>query len=385
MLVPILVIAGVLGGILLYEGIRSSPSPAPGGPVRCMPATTLSRGTIYRFGLAAPVGAPPITAAQAQAAADALVKTGRWTAARGWVRGEVSAPAFGWPPGAPDNAALIAATYVGPSAVVPADMIGTTSCTAAARPIPGTIGVSWDGASAPMMPVGTPAPFAAGPPTMHLHAAPGMPAPAAAPSTMHLEPGAAADPGPVIAAAATELANTTTQDPTDPTSLVHQVVVLDLRGLAKDPTPARLEQVRSRFAGEGQPEADRAAAALGELQSRLHLTAGSAQVGAVAHTGDFAQVCATIMQQAMQGGARVPAASATPLERGKTYYASWPVEAKLSEILWQRTTATPPDWLGDAAPGRAIGVLVYVGPDGGSDPGVRVLGAAPDAAQARAA
>jgi hypothetical protein len=90
------------------------------------------------------------------------------------------------------------------------------------------------------------------------------------------------------------------------------------------------------------------------------------------------------------------------LAKGTSYFVSYPAGAKLSTILWEPGTvadaaasptkmvadpsesirmptqsvpqSAPPQWLAHFGPGRAIAVMTWIGPDGGSDPGVAIWG-----------
>ncbi len=100
-------------------GPGPQPAPGPTPAAGCTPTTAFTPGRLYTFGYAGPPGQQLTTTAVQQLAAMMQV-SGKWgNDTKAWVSGDPTAPAFTWPAGTDQNAALVQGTYVGQGMPIP--------------------------------------------------------------------------------------------------------------------------------------------------------------------------------------------------------------------------------------------------------------------------
>jgi hypothetical protein len=100
-------------------GPGPQPAPGPTPAAGCTPTTAFTPGRLYTFGYAGPPGQQLTTTAVQQLAALMRV-SGKWgNDTKAWVSGDPTAPAFTWPAGTDQNAALVQGTYVGQGMPIP--------------------------------------------------------------------------------------------------------------------------------------------------------------------------------------------------------------------------------------------------------------------------
>jgi hypothetical protein len=363
MFLPFLLLAAV-AGLLVYETAKNAAPPGP-GPGRCAPATSLVTGHLYKFGYALPAGTDLSPAAVAQVA-QAIIGSGNFSGStQAWARGDVSAVAFGWPPDAPDSSVLVYGTYTGPGEPVSSLFLGAVDCGLASGATP----VMTSGAAG--LPVLTSQTgFWGGQQAGQLHAG-------------QLQAGQlqAADQ-------ASSDCNCITPDQ------VMQICVLILtQAMEAGALPNASTSPSSSASSPSSPSLSPT-----QLAPAPAALAGPAPAP-VAAAGRTAR----------------PAGRGPSLRKGQAYFVSYPAGAALSTILWSPSTvadaaasptsmiadptqnvklpqpsvpaSAPAAWLSHFGPGRAIAVLTWIGPDGGSDPGVAVWApySAGQAGQAQAA
>ena len=353
MFLPILILAAV-AGLVFYEKSKSVPPPLPG---RCVPATTLLHGHLYKFGCPLPVGAPAATAAMATQLAQSLIASGKFGPdTQAWVRGDVSAVAFGWPPDAADNAIVVRGTYVGGGEPLPALFVGSTDCGPATSALSVGETLAFEGQ-------GLSAVFA--PPSQH-------------------HPGSAQ------------------------AGYYGGVWGEDRMGQAS-PSPSPLSPSSSSDCECVTPDQ--------VMEICVLILAQAIQGGSMGMPGGHAAPALPQpapqmpqLQPQPQPQPQSPAGASGPVQvgraskmrKGQGYFVSYPAASQLSSILWQPATvadapasptpmvadptqnvnlptqsipkSAPGPWLSHFGPGRAIAVLTWIGPDNGADPGVSVWG-----------
>jgi hypothetical protein len=100
-------------------GPGPQPAPGPTPAAGCTPTTAFTPGRLYTFGYAGPPGQQLTTTAVQQLAA-MMQASGKWgNDTKAWVSGDPTAPAFTWPAGTDQNAALVQGTYVGQGMPIP--------------------------------------------------------------------------------------------------------------------------------------------------------------------------------------------------------------------------------------------------------------------------
>jgi len=350
MLLPLLMIAAVLG-FVVYEKAKTPPSPAPG---RCSPAAALIPGHVYKFGYALPPGTL-VTPQIASQMALTMVSSGNFGQdTQAWVRGDVSAVAFGWPPDAPGSstsgggAVLIYGTYTGPGEVVPSLFLGAVDCGPSSQhPAPTTQTGYWGGVWGEDRMAGS---VAASGQVMSVSSLPAGQEDPRGPS------------GPSDC-------NCITPDK------VLEICVLILAQAMDGAAPQpQLQSMRPPPMQQMQPPM--------QMRPPMQMQPPAQVPGPSAQTSG--------------------ASRAARMRKGQAYFTSYPAAAKLSSILWAPATvadapasptqmvadptqnvnlpsqsipqSAPRTWLSHFGPGRAIAVLTWIGPDNGADPGVHVWG-----------
>jgi len=335
MLLPLILLA--VAGLVVYEKLRA-PTPVPG---RCSPAITMIPGHLYKFGYAVPAGTL-LTQQTATQMAQTMVSSGNFgTDTQAWVRGDVSAVSFGWPPDAPDSAVLLYGTYMGPGEVVPDSFLGAMDCGPSSSPpvdatAAGAHAGHWGGVWGEDMMLGT----------------------ASAGQTRQTWP------APVAADAAA------------PSSDCNCI------------TPDKVMQLCVLILAQAMDQAQAQSAQQPQLQSMAPPPPAPMPAPAAP---------APALTGALPRGQR-----AARMRKGQGYFVSYPAGVKLSSILWTAATvadapmsptqmvadptqnvslptqsmprSAPRAWTAHFGPGRAIAVLTWIGPDNGSDPGVMVWG-----------
>ncbi len=375
-ILPLLLIAG-FGGLLFYEKKKAGSSTSP--PAGCTPATALVPGRLYTFAILPQQGTLPLDEARAETLAQAHVQTGRWQSVTAYVRGDRRAPAFAWPANAPQNAAIVRGVYTGPPAAIPASMNYAIDCGVAPAPVhagmnypakmltpPQPGWAPWGGLGLGIVP-----PSGLLPPSgpavnagyiYEDHMAGGMPmahtgaAPALTPEQL---------PALVMRICAVVLAQAMSAQASNPAAIAPAAPAIP------DPVPAPVP------APAPDPAPAPAAVAV------------AVPVPVPAQTGADPSNPSVVR--------RGPG-----LGRGHVYFAAWPSGAgPLRRDLWELGHVTdsarspnhfaadptkepiplntvpasaPQAWLSSYGRGKAIAVLTWIGPEGGSDPAVEVLG-----------
>lgn len=122
---PLVLVAAA--ALAIWQWKRSRPAPATGN---CAPATTLTSGHQYNFAVmvtGAPYADPTGFATSLQ---QQLASSGAWQGVSVGVWGDPSAPAFAWPPPAPDagTAVIVIGKYMGAGGPAPASYVGLLDC-----------------------------------------------------------------------------------------------------------------------------------------------------------------------------------------------------------------------------------------------------------------
>ena len=371
MLLPLLLLAG-LGGLLFYESKKKAAARAPAlPPAGCTPATALVPGRLYLFAHLQQPGTMPLEIGDArlQTLAQGFVHTGRWQNVVAWVRGDPRAPAFAWLADAPGDAALVRGIYTGPPAAIPASMSYTTDCGPAAAAAPRT-----QAGILPLRPPSGPAVNAGY--LYEDHLAGGMP---------RMPPMTGGAPNFSMTGTGTGAVSP------PPTALSpEQLPALVMRICAVVLAQA-MEMERQGQAGPGLQA--------GPVPGSHALPPSDAPLPAPAPEPAPAPAAAPVAASAsaMTGGG-----GGLPLARGRMYFVAWPSGGgPLRRDLWEMARVTdsamspnhfaadpnkepiplkavpqsaPQAWLSSYGRGKAIAVLTWTGPEGGSDALVEVLG-----------
>lgn len=382
MILPLLLIAGI-GGLLFLEKKKKAVPALP--PPGCVPATALVPGHRYLFAILPQPGTLPLDDERAQGLATAFVQTGRWRETVAWVRGDARAPAFSWPSDAAQNAALVRGIYSGPQAAVPASMNYAIDCGVAA-PSSAQAGqlflppILLPPGSGPFPPPSPPAAVNAGY-IYEDHLAGGW-APPGAPRCIGGPPGTRAMPAMHMTGA-------------DPRAISpEQLPDLVMRICAVILAQAMSAQAPGAPGALPVPDGGPAVPVPG-VPEHVAGTVAVPAPGPAPAPAPAAVAVAAVQTGGVGGGS--PA-----LGRGRNYFVAWPSGGgPLRRDFWEMGRVTdsamspnhfaadpnkepiplkavpasaPQPWLSSYGRGKAIAVLMWIGPEGGSDPTVEVLG-----------
>ena len=333
MLLPLLMLAAVVG-FVVYEKARVPPSPSPG---RCSPAAAMIPGHVYKFGYALPAGTL-VTPQIASQMALTMVSSGNFGQdTQAWVRGDVSAVAFGWPPDAPNSAVLLYGTYTGPGEVVPSSFLGAMDCGPSAQPAPSPTDQTgyWGGVWGEDRMAGT----------------------VAATGQVSSLPAGQEDPrGP----SGPSDCNCITPDQVLELCVTILAQAIDNAAATQPQPQLQMPPGRPAMQMQAPPAAGLSAQASGAVRA-ARMRKGQAyftSYPAAAKLSSILWAPATV--------ADAPA-SPTQMVADPTQNVNLP-----SQSIPQ---SAPRTWLSHFGPGRAIAVLTWIGPDNGADPGVHVWGA----------